>query len=432
VVKVHSWGRLGDFDHQVIPLSDRHRIAPQMRSESSGLAFGLAFGMGRSYGDVCLNPGGVLWNTTMLDRFIRFDETSGLLQCEAGLLLRDVQRMIVPRGWMLPVVPGTQLATLGGAVANDVHGKNHHVAGSFGDHVIEIVLTRTDGSRSVLRPGDARFAATIGGLGLTGVITELTLQLKRVQGPWLQVETQPYKNLATFFDLADAAEADWEHTVSWIDCVAGNGRGIFMRANHSDAQQAAPKSSRQLRMPFVPPVSLVNTLTLKPFNQLYYQLKKKQTTNLQYYENFFHPLDHLLEWNRMYGPRGFFQYQCVLPRAQGREGVQAMLKQISNAGEGSFLAVLKTFGERSSVGMLSFAQPGVTLALDFTNQGDKTHKLLASLDDIVRDARGRLYPAKDARMPRALFEAGYPRLQEFLSHRDPGISSAMSRRLMGS
>lgn len=428
MVKVHSWGRLGDFDHQMIPLSDRHRVASQLRGEAAGLAFG----MGRSYGDVCLNPGGVLWNTTMLDRFIRFDEINGQLQCEAGLLLRDVQRLIVPRGWMLPVVPGTQLATLGGAVANDVHGKNHHIAGSFGDHVIEIVLTRTDGSRHVLRPGDARFAATIGGLGLTGVITELTLQLKRIQGPWLHVETQPYKNLATFFDLADAAEADWEHTVSWIDCVAGSGRGIFMRANHSNVQQAAPKSGRSWRMPFVPPVSLVNTLTLKPFNQLYYQLKKKQTTHLQYYENFFHPLDHLLEWNRMYGPRGFFQYQCVLPRAQGREGVQAMLKQISNAGEGSFLAVLKTFGERPSVGMLSFAQPGVTLALDFTNQGEKTHKLLASLDDIVRDARGRLYPAKDARMPRALFEAGYPRLQEFLSHRDPGISSAMSRRLMGS
>ncbi len=427
-MKVHSWGRLGDFDHQLIPLSDRHRIAPQLRSE----AVGLAFGMGRSYGDVCLNPGGVLWNTTTLDRFIRFDETSGRLQCEAGLLLRDVQRLIVPRGWMLPVVPGTQLATLGGAVANDVHGKNHHVAGSFGDHVTEIVLMRTDGSRSVLHPGDARFAATVGGLGLTGVITELTLQLKRIKSPWLHVETQPYQNLTTFFDLADAAEAQWEHTVSWIDCVAGNGRGIFMRANHSDAQTAVPKSSPQWRMPFVPPVSLVNTLTLKPFNQLYYHLKKKQSTALQYYENFFHPLDHLLEWNRMYGPRGFFQYQCVLPRTQGREGVQAMLKQISRAGEGSFLAVLKTFGERPSVGMLSFAQPGVTLALDFTNQGEKTHKLLASLDDIVRDARGRLYPAKDARMPRALFEAGYPRLPEFLSHRDPGISSAMSRRLMGS
>ncbi|MBM3338252.1 MAG: FAD-binding oxidoreductase, partial [Betaproteobacteria bacterium] len=333
MVKVHSWGRLGEFDHQMIPLSDRHRIAPQLRSDAAGLAFG----MGRSYGDVCLNPGGVLWNTTTLDRFLRFDESSGLLQCEAGLLLRDVQRLIVSRGWMLPVVPGTQLATLGGAVANDVHGKNHHVAGSFGDHVTEIVLMRTDGSRSILHPGDARFAATVGGLGLTGVISEITLQLKRIKSPWLHVETQPYQNLTTFFDLADAAEAEWEHTVSWIDCVAGKGRGIFMRANHSDAQRAVPKSSRQWRMPFVPPVSLVNTLTLKPFNQLYYQLKKKQSTALQYYEDFFHPLDHLLDWNRMYGPRGFFQYQCVLPRSQGREGVQAMLEQISRAGEGSFL-----------------------------------------------------------------------------------------------
>ena len=428
MVKVHSWGRLGNFDHQLYSLSDRSNVAAQLQQESSGLAFG----MGRSYGDVCLNPGGLLWNTTALDRFISFDESTGCLRCEAGVLLRDLQRLVVPRGWMLPVVPGTQLATIGGAVANDIHGKNHHVAGSFGDHVLEIVLVRTDGSISVLHPNDARFAATVGGLGLTGVITEVTLQLKRVHGPWLSVETQPYKNLGTFFDLADGSEADWEHTVSWIDCVTGQGRGIFMRANHSEEQREVPRAGRPLRMPLVPPVSLVNKLTLKPFNQLYYQLKKKRAISLQHYEGFFHPLDHLLDWNRMYGPRGFFQYQCVLPREHGREGVQSMLAQIARSGQGSFLAVLKTFGERASVGMLSFAQPGVTLALDFTNQGEKTRALFASLDDIVRDAGGRLYPAKDARMPRDLFEAGYPRLQEFLSHRDPGISSAMSRRLMGS
>ena len=428
MVRVHSWGRLGNFDHQLHSLSDRSSVASQLQQEPSGLAFG----MGRSYGDVCLNPGGLLWSTTALDRFISFDETSGRLRCEAGILLRDLQRLVVPRGWMLPVVPGTQLATIGGAVANDVHGKNHHVAGSFGDHVLEIVLVRTDGSTSVLQPGDARFAATVGGLGLTGVITEVTLQLKRVRSPWVSVETQPYQNLGTFFDLADGSEAGWEHTVSWIDCVTGQGRGIFMRANHSEVQKEVPKPGRHLRMPLVPPVSLVNKLTLKPFNQLYYQLKKKRATNLQHYESFFHPLDNLLDWNRMYGPAGFFQYQCVLSREQGREGVQAMLSQIARSGQGSFLAVLKTFGERPSVGMLSFARPGVTLALDFTNQGDKTLALFASLDDIVRDAGGRLYPAKDARMPRDLFEAGYPRLQEFLSHRDPGISSAMSRRLMGS
>ena len=447
-MKVHSWGRLGNFDHQLRSLADRGRVASQLQQAAAGQGAGLgdglgegrsdslAYGMGRSYGDVCLNPGGLLWNTTALDRFISFDESSGHLRCEAGILLRDVQRLVVPRGWMLPVVPGTQLATIGGAVANDVHGKNHHVAGSFGDHVLEIVLVRTDGSISVLHPGDARFAATVGGLGLTGVMTEITLQLKRIHGSWLSVETQPYQNLDVFFDLANGSETDWEHTVSWIDCVNSQGRGIFMRANHSDlpqeAQKKSPEPGRHLRMPFVPPVSLVNKLTLKPFNQLYYQLKKKHTTTLQHYESFFHPLDHLLDWNRMYGPRGFFQYQCVLPRERGREGVQAMLAQIARSGEGSFLAVLKTFGERPSVGMLSFARPGVTLALDFTNHGEKTLALFASLDDIVRDAGGRLYPAKDARMPRDLFEAGYPRLQEFLSHRDPGISSAMSRRLMGS
>lgn len=428
MVAVQSWGRLGSFDHQLRPLSDRARVAAELHTATAGLAFG----MGRSYGDVCLNPGGTLWTTTALDRFIHFDPSIGLLHCEAGILLRDVQRLLVPHGWMLPVVPGTQLATLGGAVANDVHGKNHHVAGSFGDHVRAIKLVRTDGSCCELYPGDARFAATVGGLGLTGVITELSLQLKRVQGPWLHVETQAYRDLPEFFDLADAAEAGWEHTVSWIDCVSGSGRGIFMRANHADARDAAPAHGRERRMPFVPPVSLVNKLTLKPFNQLYYQLKKHQASSLQHYERFFHPLDHLHDWNRMYGPRGFFQYQCVLPRAAGREGVQAMLARIAQSGQGSFLAVLKTFGDRSSVGMLSFAQPGVTLALDFTHQGEKTLQLFASLDAIVRDAGGRLYPAKDARMPRDLFEASYPRLQEFLPHRDPGISSAMSRRLMGS
>ena len=456
MVKVHSWGRLGHDEHQLQALADRSRVPSQLQQAASARGAGLAYGMGRSYGDVCLNPGGVLWNTTALDRFIQFDESTGHLRCEAGILLRDVQRLVVPRGWMLPVVPGTQLATVGGAVANDVHGKNHHVAGSFGDHVLEIVLVRTDGSTSVLQPGDARFAATVGGLGLTGVMTEITLQLKRVPGPWLRVETQAYQNLSAFFDLADGSEAGWEHTVSWIDCVTGQGRGIFMRANHSDGQQnvqqkvdekaqekardraqdkaqgSASTPGRQLRMPFVPPVSLVNKLTLKPFNALYFHLKKKSGSALQHYEHFFHPLDNLLDWNRMYGPRGFFQYQCVLPPEHGREGVQAMLAQIARAGQGSFLAVLKTFGQRPSVGMLSFAQPGVTLALDFTHQGEQTLALFDSLDDIVRDARGRLYPAKDARMPRDLFEAGYPRLQEFLSHRDPGISSAMSRRLMGS
>jgi FAD/FMN-containing dehydrogenase len=387
--------------------------------------------MGRSYGDVCLNPNGLLWDTTGLDRFISFDEHSGKLLCEAGVLLRDIQRLCVPRGWMLPVVPGTQYVTVGGAIANDIHGKNHHKAGSFGDHVLQFTLARTDGSLMQYRPSDALFAATVGGLGLTGVITEIELQLKRVPGPWLAVEALAYRNLNEFFDLADSSEAEWEHTVSWIDCLSGEGRGIFMRANTVDAGKDQLPSRRSLRVPFVPPVSLVNRWSLRPFNALYFHQKKNQRASVQYYETFFHPLDNVVDWNRIYGPRGFFQYQCVLPRNIGKEATEAILRRIARSGTGSFLAVLKTFGDRESKGLLSFAMPGVTLALDFPNQGAQTLQLLSALDAIVREAKGRLYPAKDARMPIDLFESGYPRLKEFLTHRDPGMSSAMSRRLMG-
>jgi FAD/FMN-containing dehydrogenase len=392
--------------------------------------------MGRSYGDVCLNPEGTLWVTTALDHFLAFDDTTGRLVCEAGVLIRDIQRMVIPRGWILPVTPGTQMVTVGGAIANDVHGKNHHVVGSFGDHVSRLTLVRTNGDVITCGPAEqiALFAATVGGLGLTGVITQAEIQLRRVPGAWLSTETMPFANLDEFFLLADSSEGSWEHTVSWVDCITGGGgRGLFMRANSSDAHEQAPTPGRSLTMPFVPPVSLVNRLSLRPFNWAYFHLKKWQAgRSITHYEPFFYPLDNLLQWNRMYGPKGFYQYQSVVPREVGRDAVQAMLKEIAHSRDGSFLAVLKTFGSRQPIGMLSFPRPGVTLALDFPNHGVRTHKLLDRLDAIVREARGRLYPAKDARMPRELFEAGYPRLAEFRKHRDPGISSGLSRRLMGS
>jgi FAD/FMN-containing dehydrogenase len=411
-------------------LAERSQLPRQLQSGAPGLAHG----MGRSYGDVCLNPGGLLWRTTGLDRFIAFDQATGLLHCEAGVLLRDIQRMAVPRGWMLPVTPGTQLVTVGGAIANDVHGKNHHALGSFGDHVRRIELLRTDGSRIACGPAEQPewFASTVGGLGLTGLISTAVIQLRRVTGPWLETETLPYTSLDEFFQLADASEAQWEHTVSWIDCLSGRGRGIFLRANHSACEGHAAPIARARRMPFVPPVSLVNRLSLAPFNFAYFNLQKSRAgRGMAHYERYFYPLDNLHEWNRMYGPKGFYQYQSVVPRAAGQVAVQAMLKAISDSGEGSFLAVLKTFGERQALGMLSFPQPGVTLALDFPNRGARTQRLFERLDAIVAAAGGRIYMAKDARMPRALFEAGYPRLAEFLQYRDRGISSAMSRRLMG-
>lgn len=430
---VSSWGRLSAEPHHVFSARDLPALQQALRHSSNP---GLAHGMGRSYGDACLNPGGTLWLTGGLDHFIAFNEDNGRLVCEAGVLLRDIQRLAVPRGWMLPVTPGTQLVTVGGAIANDVHGKNHHVLGSFGDHVLRLTLLRTNGETIECGPRQRSdwFAATVGGVGLTGIITQAELQLRRTPGPWLDTETLAYANLDEFFQLADASEAHWEHTVSWIDCISGGGgRGVFMRGNPIVTAPRPLPTAQQRTMPLVPPVSLVNRLSLRPFNMAYYHLKKWRAGRaITHYEAFFYPLDNLLEWNRMYGPRGFFQYQSVVPRAVGRDAIQAMLREIARSGDGSFLAVLKTFGNRQPVGMLSFAQPGVTLALDFPNHGARTHRLFERLDAIVREAQGRIYLAKDARMPRELFEAGYPRLPEFLPYRDPGISSGLSRRLMGS
>lgn len=429
---VSSWGRLSRASYEVKYCSSISHAANAIKLAKPGIPFG----NGRSYGDACLNQDGYLWATRGLDYFSSFDQQTGLLRCEAGILLKDIQAVVVPNGWMLPVTPGTQLITVGGAIANDVHGKNHHRQGSFSDHITRLTLLRTDGEVIECGPqlNHDWFVATVGGIGLTGLIVEAEIQLKRVPGPWLTTETIPYANIVEFFKLADDSEADWEHTVSWIDCLAGNGgRGLFMRGNHRPVIAEARLKKKQSRIPFVPPISLVNKLTLRPFNEAYYWLNKRkageQTT--VHYQPFFYPLDNLQDWNKMYGPQGFYQYQSVVPRDVGQDAITEMLKQIGQSGEGSFLAVLKTFGDRESVGLLSFAQPGVTLALDFPNKGVKTLKLFERLDQIVSEAKGRIYLAKDARMPKSLFESGYPRFQELIKYRDPGISSDMSRRLFG-
>jgi FAD/FMN-containing dehydrogenase len=430
MVNIGSWGRLGAWPHEVRPLT-QHGLS---RLPAANGARGLAYGMGRSYGDVCLNPGGTLWTTPGLDRFLAFDDATGLLTCEAGALLRDIQRTFAPRGWMLAVTPGTQFVTVGGAIANDVHGKNHHVRGSFGDHVRRLRLLRTDGTAVECGP-DARagwFAATVGGLGLTGVIAEATLQLMRVPSPWLEVEQLPYESLDEFFSLADGSEAGWEYTVSWVDCMQGEQvRGIFMRGNLAQAAGGPAPREHARSVPFAPPLSLVNRWSVRPFNWAYYHRNRLRTgVQRMHYVPFFYPLDNLLEWNRVYGKPGFYQYQCVLPREHGPASTHALLREIAASGEGSFLAVLKTFGDRPAPGLLSFARAGVTLALDFPNHGAATLQLFDRLDAVVRSAGGRIYPAKDARMPRDLFQSGYPRLAEFLPFRDPGIDSAFARRVM--
>lgn len=429
-MKVHSWGRLSSDEHQVVILKERHHAVQQIMQTPNGIAYGV----GRSYGDVCLNPNGILWQTSQMNRLISFDEKTGKLVCEAGVLLRDIQKLMIPRGWILAVTPGTQLVTVGGAIANDVHGKGHHVYGSFGHHVTQLTLARTDGEIIICSPEHHAewFAATIGGVGLTGVILQAEIQLQKIASPWLETEIVPFIDVKQFFQLSEQSK-DWEYTVSWIDCSAGGyGRGLFMRGNSTDIQREPPKPARKLTVPIVPPISLINRLSLKIFNECYYRLKSRDTQKkIEYYEPFFYPLDNIMEWNRVYGPKGFFQYQSVIPQDVAEDATQAMLKEIARFGDGSFLAVLKKFGDIPSLGMLSFPQSGVTLALDFPNRGAKSEKLFNQLDAIVREAKGRLYLAKDARMPSEMFQRGYPRLQEFLKYRDTGISSALSRRLMG-
>jgi hypothetical protein len=285
---ITSWGRLRADPHHVVYLHDLSEIQELIYQNPLP---GLAYGMGRSYGDVCLNPKGTLWVTTGLDHFIAFDDSTGRLVCEAGVLLRDIQRLVIPRGWILPVTPGTQLVTVGGAIANDVHGKNHHMQGSFGDHLLRFTLLRTDGEILQCGPNERPdwFAATVGGLGLTGIIVQAEIQLQRVAGPWLVTETFPYADLEEFFCLADESEAEWEHTVSWIDCItAGGGRGVFMRGNYVAVERRAELLKRQWVIPIVAPVSLVNRLSLRAFNTAYYHLQKQQAGKIiTHYESFF-------------------------------------------------------------------------------------------------------------------------------------------------
>lgn len=427
-MNVSSWGRLSSDSH------DAHFINNRLDFKlEGGIKSHLAYGMGRSYGDVCLNPEGQLLVTKEMDRFISFDESSGVLVCESGVLIKDVNRLSMPRGWMLPVTPGTQLITIGGALANDVHGKNHTRYGTFGNHVRKITLKRTDGeliecSREV---NSGLFFATVGGIGLTGIILTVEIQLYPSSSPWLTSEKISYGSVSEFFQLAKASESDWEHTVSWFDCQSG-GRGIFTRGNYvkESTYLQSPKSSRK-KVPAIP-ISLVNNLSVTLFNKIYYASARYSSgKHIEHYENFLYPLDGVENWNNIYGPRGFYQYQCVLPRDTGEDGIKCLLKEISKSGLGSFLSVLKTFGDIDSVGILSFAQPGVTLALDFLNRSPDVELLFERLDKVVLEARGRLYLAKDARMAKAFFEATYPKIDNFLAYRDPGISSSMSRRLLG-
>ncbi len=429
-----SWSRIPAVRHaRVLRISDRFAPLPTLEREGDRL---LPYGNGRSYGDVCLNADGTLLVTQGLDRFIHFDPARGVVRCEAGVLLSELLALITPRGWFLPVTPGTQHVTIGGAIANDVHGKNHHRSGSFGCHVRVLELLRSDGRRIECGPDQNTewFAATVGGLGLTGLITWAELQLMPIANPFMWVRTWRFRNLKEFWDFNDEAERRYSYTVAWVDCLAKGtrmGRGIYFAGEHAPPQaHLPPYRTRRFSVAVDPPFSLVNRPSLAAFNFLYYHRPISTKPTLQHYVPFFYPLDKIENWNRIYGRKGFYQYQCVLPRAVEREALEELLEAIARSGQGSFLAVLKTFGDIRSPGLLSFPRAGVTLALDFPNRDSATHKLFERLDRVVMDAGGALYPAKDARMPGEMFRRGFPAWQEFVRYRDPAFSSNFWRRVM--
>lgn len=397
----------------------------------------LARGAGRAYGDAAISANGVTVLTTRLNRFLAFDAATGLLRAEAGVTLDDILQACLAQGWFLPVTPGTRYVTLGGAVAADVHGKNHHHVGSFSTCVRELLLFTADGPlRCSPVQSPEVFWATVGGMGMTGLIGEVTLQLRRVPSGDMQVQHVPAANLQAALELMSDAAHDDEYTVAWIDCLARGaslGRSVFMRAHHADGAPAHGPSPARLALPVNLPSLLLNPLTVKAFNSAYYHwVGRRRPPFRSELTPFFYPLDGIRDWHRLYGKPGFVQYQFVLPEATSADGLKAVLERLSRSGNASFLAVLKRFGPEGQ-GLLSFPMAGHTLALDLPLRHG-TLALLDTLDAIVLDHGGRVYLAKDARMSASACARMYPRLdawREIRARLDPQghYLSTLGRRL---
>jgi FAD/FMN-containing dehydrogenase len=437
-VILSGWGRFPRAECRVI---DVHDWASALAAIAANPSL-IARGNGRSYGDSSLNPAATL-GMIRDNRLRDFDPVSGMLDCEAGVMLADILETFVPRGWFPPVTPGTKFVTIGGMIAADVHGKNHHRDGAFGGHVESLELALAGGKIATCsaKENAGLFAATRGGMGLTGVILSARFRLKPIATSAIRQETLICRDLdETMARFEDSK--DWSYTVAWIDCLArggGAGRSLLYRGEHAEladlppTRRASPlryETKRSRRVPADFPAFALNRWSVAAFNEIYYR-RARPGTEIVDFERFFYPLDSLLEWNRIYGRKGFVQYQCVLPKNESRLGLAALLAKISSAGAGSFLSVLKLLGPSS--GPLSFPMEGYTLALDFP-ASQANLELLNSLDEVVAAHGGRIYLAKDARMAPAMLRRSYPGLGAFEEARlaaDPGrkFASLQSQRL---
>jgi decaprenylphospho-beta-D-ribofuranose 2-oxidase len=438
-----GWGRF--------PVERCHLFRPESCRELGAiLASGaqqsyLSRGLGRSYGDAALNREGGVISHMRLNRFLAFDAATGILECEAGASFAEILEYFLPRGFFLPVTPGTKFVTVGGAIAADVHGKNHHRDGTLANFVKDFQLLAPGGQMLTCSPASHAdlFWATFGGMGLTGVILSARLQLRRVESAYVLVDYQKARNFEEALAVMGESDQQYQYSVAWIDCLATGkslGRAVLMRGNHAAATQlpqrlrnplAAP-APRRWNVPFNLPALALNSLSVGAFNAFYYAWHGNAAQRLVDYEKFFYPLDAILNWNRLYGKRGFVQYQFALPPETGRAGLAAILERLARSRRSSFLGVLKCFGD-ANPGLLSFPTRGYTLALDLPASRGLV-PFLQELDQLVLRHGGRVYLAKDAVLNAATFAAMYPGLERFRALKqqvDPqGLhSSSLARRL---
>ncbi|NDV86887.1 FAD-binding protein [Aurantimonas aggregata] len=424
-----SWGRLRPARRAAIAVADLGSLA----SRADGSL--LAYGNGRSYGDSCHNDAGTLVDSRDRARIQAFDPVAGTLTADAGILLSEITRQVAPAGWFLPVTPGTQFVTLGGAIANDIHGKNHHRRGTFGNWVESLELERSDqGPLTCSRDSEPQlFAATIAGMGLTGLIRQATIRLLKVPSLSIDETTTRFDSLDEYFELAEAADLRHEYAVAWIDSLvtgASLGRGHLITGDHAAEGDRSGVAGKPITsIPFTPFVSPLRGLGLSAFNEAYFRRAPKGSRRrVVRFDSFFYPLDRIGGWNRLYGPRGLHQHQSVVPLAAGPTAVRALIMRAQQAGQGSFLTVLKRFGAVASPGLTSFPREGYTLTLDFPHRGERTLRLLADLDAIAIGAGGAVNPYKDARMSPETFAAGFARWAELEALRDPAFCSDFWRR----
>ncbi|HTN94496.1 MAG TPA: FAD-binding oxidoreductase [Gallionella sp.] len=438
ITSISGWGR---YPVQSCELERPERYA-DLRPGADSV---IVRGQGRSYGDAALNQNGRVLLTERINRLLEFDMVNGILRAEAGTTLAEILDVIVPMGWFLPVTPGTKFVSLGGCVAADVHGKNHHHDGSFGEHVLGLELILADDSRVRCSPSEKPdlFWATVGGMGLTGIIGEVSVRLVRLQSALMKVHQHAAVNFDQLFRILQDPDLDDRYAVAWIDSLATGkdlGRGIAMCGHHAASEEVPDNSHLDLKparghsVPFDLPAWILNSRSISAFNSRYYKKEGgKRYPFLSNYDTYFYPLDAIAHWNRLYGKRGFVQYQCVIPEATSFAGIHRLLEELSGSRQPSFLAVLKRLGPQGR-GLLSFPMSGYTLALDIPIRNKGIFVLLNKLDEIVLQHGGRVYLAKDARLSAESFRAMYPRFKEWLAIKnavDPQnrFSSSLSRRL---